>query len=333
MADSTQPRALTQAPAPELHRELTMLQESQLITAEQQRALVAASGGLQRMQATSTPVGKRHFNRIDTLLAVRAPTPVSQAREALATLGEVWEGLSGDFHRYREMYFEVKLRKAKLAKRRKEMVGQDDDDATIAEAEMQLEQARIDAMEATMAKGHATLQAAMTTATAASQKYALICKAAGKEEFTDDDFLAEEVEHLLKSAFWHVSTNYRRVELGSEPRNKRPHTVARTTQEIRLYLEGLGISWDVVAKELGILDANMGGIDAIHAGRDNAAEKQARFYQWLDRMAATYKPQALASVREHGRARLERISALLNPKDEGPFTAHGKQLERMSLEE
>lgn len=340
MMQSDPPRALTQAPVPELHRELTMLQESSLITAEQQRALVQASGGLQRMQATSTPVGKRHFNRIDTLLAVRAPTPVSQAREALATLGEVWDGLSGDFHRYREMYFEVKLRKAKLAKRRKEIGGLDGDDATIAEAEAHLEQARIDALEATMAKGHATLQAAMTTATAASQKYALICKAAGKEEFTDDDFLAEEVDHTLKSAFWHASQQFR--ETDTRDKWDRPTFVAKTRAdehalkyggrlsdgsytsgykktaridietEVKLYFESMGVSWPEVARELSERLASAEGSAMF---KNTQAENETRYHQWLERMAVKYRPRALEQIRQHGRSRLDRVAKLLSPTD------------------
>lgn len=294
----------------EMQHELALLQENALITPEAAKALTVASANLGIMKRVSTGVGQRHFNKIDTLLAVRKPTPVSEAREVLATMNGTWENLAGDFHKYRKLHYQAKLMRAKLNKTKNAVLADlaeiTSDDRDIAEAQAALDQASIDEIEAEVAKGHGALKIALEQATAASTKYQAICHAAGKESFTEDDFLADECDYYLKSAFWHVSKNFTEVAGAGWTR-------AKASEEIRLYLEGMGVSWLMVQGELKNLQMTAGGVHDAHPGRDNETEVKARFNQWLDRVTEKYRGGALAALKQHGPGRLKRIAALLNP--------------------
>ena len=282
-------------PPPEMARELTLLQENALITPEAAKALTVASANLQVMKRVSTGVGHRHFNKIDTLLAVRKPTPVSEAREVLASLNGTWENVAGDYHKYRKLHFQAKLMRAKLNKSKNAVLADlaelTLDDRDIAEAQAALDQASIDEIEAEVAKGHGALKIALEQATAASAKYALICQAAGKDPaaggFTEDDFLGEECDYYLKSAFWHVSQNFRETDMrGKWARPTKPATNARDEHalkyggtmtdgtstegyrkfskiqadtEVKLYLEGIGVAWPQVQMELNKMLASQEG--------------------------------------------------------------------------
>ena len=162
-------------------KELSILVDSKLMTVDAQQKLAVAVATAQTMKVSSTPVGQRHFNKIDTMLSLKNPTPAGQARECLAVVDGLWASVRGDFHRFREMHLQVKVLKARLNKRRKEIAGFDDeDDRTIAEAECNLDQAKIDTMEAELNANVGKFQNVLAKATAQSDRYALICKQAGK---------------------------------------------------------------------------------------------------------------------------------------------------------
>ena len=41
------------------------------------------------------------------------------ARQVLSNLATTWESMSGDFHKFRELYYEARLRRAKANQKRK----------------------------------------------------------------------------------------------------------------------------------------------------------------------------------------------------------------------
>lgn len=356
-------------PPPEVAHELALLQENALITPEAARALTVASANLTTMKRVSTGVGQRHFNKIDTLLSVRKPTPVSEAREVLAALGQTWESLAGDFHRYRKLHYQAKLLRAKLNKTKNGVLatleGMDADDRAIAEAQAALDQASIDEIEAEVAKGHGALKIALEQATAASTKYAAICTAAGKDPnaggFTEDDFLIEETDYYLKSAFWHASQSFREVDMRgkwdrptAEPTNRRDahalkygglmtngtHTEGfrkfsriQVETEVKLYLEGMGIPWPVMQTELNKMLESQEMMEVIHNGKgqDLSAEKETRYHQWLDRMVVKYRDGALGMLKQHGPGRLQRIAKILTPTDSEQGKGDTKAVNRTSV--
>lgn len=328
-------------PPPEVAHELALLQENALITPEAARALTVASANLTTMKRVSTGVGQRHFNKIDTLLSVRKPTPVSEAREVLATLGQTWESLAGDFHKYRKLHYQAKLLRAKLNKTKNGVLGalegMDADDRAIAEAQAALDQASIDEIEAEVAMGHGALKIALEQATAASTKYAAICTAAGKDPnaggFTEDDFLTEEADYYLKSAFWHASLVMNVVEFGDPKHPIPPVKKVRMAQEVRLYFEGMDVTWVMVQQELGKLYESNYNLALLNGSRDMEAEKQTRFHQWLDRMVEKYRTQALAALKQHGPGRLKRLAELLDPKDKSAMRPGKEAIERDRIDE
>jgi hypothetical protein len=211
-------------------RQLAALASTGLISPEQRQALTVATTNLDVMKRVATNPGERHFGRIDLMMAVKAPTPIAQAREVLAQLNEAWEGMSADFHHFRKLFFKGKAALVKLdvkkrqaaALRAKVDAGEGDatdleDQASILEAEIEEEQAVIDELQHDVSVGQARLQGKLTQANAQSKQYALICAAAGKDPekggFTEDDFLTEELDYYLKAAWWCASEQYQEVDI------------------------------------------------------------------------------------------------------------------------
>ncbi len=332
------PKALI-IPSAVASRELASFAETGLITPEQQKALTVATNNLTVMKAVSTPIGARHFNRIDTLLAVRISTPVSQARECLSTLATAWDSMSADFHKFRELYFEVRLRRAKLNQKRKllatpqgDVSGPDalDEDARIIlEAEIELEAARIDKIEADVAKGHAAIQGQVQKATSASDQYALILKQSGKTEFTEDDFRSEEIDYYLQSAWWHVSMVYNTVDVRNKwkrpqgpPRQEdeeedlremRKHRRIDVKHEVVMYFQGLGISQREIEAELQDLLGQRESFDMVNQTMSRNANPQSfagHFDGWVKRTAQKYRDRAVVAIKSNGFDRIKRIAAI-----------------------
>ncbi len=333
-------------------RELAALVETRLITPEQQRSLAVATTNLSRMKTTSTPAAGRHFAKIDAITSVKGASPIAQARECLAGLANSWEGLSEDFHKYRKLHMEAKLLRARIVKARKALDAiVDDDDRAIAEAELDLEEARAAELEAQVAKGATALQDRISAATARSDQYALICKQAGKEEFTEADFRAEEIDYFLRTAWWHAAQVYEVVDTrdewsrdydamgeriqeldpnlprgkmrearGLQRRNAMKHSQIRFKQELLLYFQGLGVQEHEIEAQIRRLLSMREGFDLVP--RNNGRDFTNHFEGWLNNCVAEFRSRASAAITQHGFERLKRIATMLDP-DEDDGGTHG----------
>lgn len=332
-------------------RDLAALATTGLITTEQQRALTTATTNLHQLRNVATAPGQRHFNKVDTLIAVRGNTPIAQARECLSQMGAAWDGLSKDFHHYQKLYAEARLRRAKLAKRQKELEAiTDPDDRTIAEAEIDLERAQIAELESEVARGEADLRARLAKVTKTSEQYELIVKQSGKTEFTEADFRAEEIDYYLKSAWWHAAQVYELVdtrdeltrdyaENGSKAWNEEglergkiraqrflrrleqfKHSQIRVKEEVALYFQGLGIHQHEIEAELRKLLEMRESFNYVPG--NNGRDFTAHFEGWLTRATQAFRPHAVRAIDQHGFERVQRIGKLLNP-DEADGGDHG----------
>ena len=319
---------------PGVQRSLSVLTEAGMVTVHQTKAISTAVVGLKILEKVSTGVEARPFPKIGAALSVKAPSPASRAREELASIGRVWEGFQEDFHRYRELYFEAKLMRAKLAKAKKALETAGPDDADVLEAEIHLQQARIDKMEAQVVAGQQTMQRTLATVTASSERYALICEKSGKE-FTEDDFMLDECDYLIKTAFYHASQTFGWVDISVnrylDPKDR--IRKIRVGQDVLLLFIELGISTDEIKVELRTMMEQTTMMEAIQEGRDVENEKNARFFQWLDRMAAKYHDRSLASMKAGGRDRIDRIAAMVAPADKDLGNRPGKALDRPNMME
>jgi hypothetical protein len=361
-------RALMVSPvAPEIRA----LSESKLITPEQGRALTSATASLSQMTTAMTMTGgkapgERHFNRIDTLREMRLPSPIGEARNILHSMAASWGSLSKDFHTYRQLFYEARLRRAKLNKKMHAAVdaakNQDDDDIAIHEAEIQLEAAEIDALEARVAKGHAELTAAISVITRKGEQYAALVTANGGREFSESDFREEEITYHLTSAWWVAAESFDQVderdqfrraeeldEINADPRanNRTKHWRARMqeqknsrieiTHEIILYFRGLGISEDDVRRELKALaDQRFNYTLAIRPGRDGNAQREdfsAHFESWVKRTVAMYIERVRVQVAQPGGfEKLAKIMSIIDPPvDKGDQLGDVGQIKRRSI--
>jgi hypothetical protein len=309
-------------------RALAGFTETGLITPEQQRSLSVAATNLVVMKAVSTPASQRHFGRIDTLMTVRGSTPVSDARASLAGLANVWEGLDVDFHRYRTLFFETRLIKAKLKKRAAEAASMPEgDDRDIAVAEIELEGARLQGMESELAKGHAHLSGELAKATTYADQYKLICKNAGKTEdgFTEADFRAEEIDYYLKSAFWHASQVFGTDDQRDkwDRPNKPPESRAQewkqqikarqnmaiiVPEEVKLLFQLLTISDAEVKGEIARLEEQRFNFNLTHKGHESFSD---HFDGWLKGVVSKFRDRVVAAL-STGSDKLKRIQTLLD---------------------
>lgn len=330
------PKALI-LPAASVGRELATFVETGLMTVDQQKALTVATQNLQVMKQVSTPAAGRHFNRIDTMLAVRMPSPVSQAREVLSTLATTWESMSGDFHKFRELYYEARLRRAKANQKRKLLDDPDltEDDRTILSAELDLEGAKIDKIEAEVGKGQAALQGQVAKATAASDQYAALLTSSGKAEFTEDDFRAEETDYYLQSAWWHASQVFSVADMrnkwnrpkgeathpdqdAARKREERLYRRVNVKHEIVLYFQGLGISQPEIEAELAALLGQRESFDMANetmSGNSNPQSFAGHFEGWIKRTALKYRDRAVTAIGKDY-DRIKRIAAIIDPGQE-----------------
>ncbi len=309
--------------------ELAVLVETGLITPVQQKALALASASLQALGAT-TPTEKRHFSRIDTRLLVRTSSPVSEARDVLVQFNAAWAGLAGDFHRYRTIFFEARLRRAKLNKKQKEIEGPNlsDDDRVILESEVELEKAHIDALESSVRQGHANLQCEIARAATASERYMAICHREGKESFSEADFKTEEILYFLKSAWWHASqvfTTHDNRDQWARPKappksrseeyqhlmEARKHRQIDIKNDVSLYFRALNIDDITIKTELEALLKQREVYE--RSAREHWLPPFAEYFDgWLTQMVSKYKAAAVGAVARNGTQMLERLSTLMD---------------------
>ncbi len=351
----TDERALSIVVKPQ---DMTLLTEGGLITAEAAKKLEIAAASIPAMRDASTPVGQRHFGRADTLLTVRNPSPVNQARDVLESLHRVWTGAGQEFHRLRAMAFGINLRQKKLALQRKKLDAiENADEREIAEAECMVAQAEIDGLQAQFAEGQTAIKDVIAKATHQSEQYALLCQKAGVEAFTSEDFLREEVEYLIKTAFFHAGQTFKLVDIrdqwarkeeepeppkGRAEANKRLMKARRETMQIKTpldvvaYFEALGITKAELRKELEDLEKDKFAFDQCNSGPAASGHYAPQSYfecfeRWLKDRATKYRDRVLAHVREQGPDRLRRIQQIITPTTEDKGKTGGQEMDRGSL--
>ncbi len=320
--------------------ELAAFTERGLMSPEDQKKLSLAVSTLGTMKQVSTPIGKRHFSRIDKMLSMKNPTPASQARDCLYALDAAWTHIRGDFHKYREMHAQVKLLRAKLNKRLKE-APEDEDDKAIVEAECYLEEIKIQSLESELAAGEEKLKGALGKAKVQSDQYALICKNAGKEQFTEEDFSREEAAYLIKSAWWHaiqvfVTVDVRNAkwrEKENKPEQVRKGTQMELEEDVLLYFKGLGIDEGTVKSEVALIEAQRVMHERHYELADEGVRQPFRpyFEAWLEQMALKYVPNAMAVMKAQGMERIRNTDALITPTNDDKGTGSGGLLPRKSL--
>lgn len=315
-------------------RALAPLVTAGLMTPEAQHQIAIASSNLAVMMEVSTPVGERHFARTDLLMQVRMPTPVSKAREVLSEMAASTEVMKADFAKYRGMFLEANTRKAKLKVAMKAAQGITDEDLRdVALAEAQEEAAKIEQLEAQVADGAAKLQRAIVAAKTGAERYALVCKEAGKEEFTAEDFLRDEVEVLHKSVWWHLATAAS-TESGAlhwdehAPKRKVGETPGQRWKQLIEDRAGMAVSipdevialfsaMDIPEKEVRQAFLDLEGqrfnFNLANQGIRPPPTFKHHFEAWLGRTAARFQARVESAVARDGIERLHRICKLVNP--------------------
>jgi len=314
-------------------RELSVLQETGLITPQQAEELAVATRDLRTMEEVSSIPQGRHFGYIDTILSARAPSPVSKARDLLQELGSSWEHARGDFQRLRKVHFEVKLKRAELVKMEQAVDRCDDDgDRGILEAKRDLLTIEIEDLESDLTYGMRKLQGVTEAATASADRYRGLLTESGKDALTAEDFLEEDLGYYLKAAFFHASqtVQVRQWVPGGimDPKvwrqltkQQREEFVRQNAQqamtlgeEVLIYFDGLGIAKKEITGELEALAEMRKNFDIVNggAGRHNQAF-QAHFDNWLARMATKYLDRARSAVGQFGVARIQRIVQIIEP--------------------
>lgn len=316
-------------------RDLAILRDSSLITPEQSRQLAVATKALPLFKRFG-PVTKRHFNVLDTKLAIKDNAPIKDAQDVLARLHEVWEGTRADFHRYREIYHQGRVALAKLNKMRTSLEQiEDPDDREILQAEIDLEQVRLEALETELAEGKDRLEGVMAEATRCSERYEMILHDAGVDQFTEEDFVENEIDYCLKTAWYAAATSFREVDTRDKwgrpqhaPQSREEEAEMRRKaqqlgkihcilpEELILYFESLGISQRAVESEVAALKSMRYDFDIASQGvRRSFAD---HFQSWLKNMARKYRSDVEPVVR-NDMGRLRRIQQMLdpNPVDQG----------------
>lgn len=320
--------------------ELSHLVTAGLITPETQAQLSTAVASSAALLSVATPVGARHLERIDTLLSLRIGSTVGRARETLGTIHSSFAEMKGTFHKYRELFYEIKVRKVKIAKLRRDAnAAKDELDRDQLEAEADLEQARLDNISSQVAEGEAILQQGIAKAQAASEQYALVCKEAGKE-FNAADFQEEELMHFLTAGFWHAASTFKVVDIRDTEMRERqrgykgPPVTNKQKDEDRHLARGaywralvkadvvaffaaLGVNEQELKSYLMKLEEERYNFDIAHGNQPQSFAP--RLDDWAVRNARAFLPRAQELVTKYGIERFRRAASILSPavEDQG----------------
>ena len=332
-------------------QDLTLLTESGLLTVENQKALTLASASIPAMRDASTPVGERHFARTDSVLAIRSNSPIDQARDVLSSLDRLWSGASGEFHRLRQIHFDIKLRQTKINVARKRLdTCKDEDDRAVAEAEIALAEAEIDGLIATVTQGQDKLQGVITKAVAQSQQYQALCTTAGVASFTADDFMRDEVGYLIKTAFWHAGQTFRGMDTRDKWQKKKDHVpgddraaeftnkmkarenmAMRVSMNVGMWFEALGISKGEVLADLKDIEQQRFEYDRACGNGGGVSPFFDYFEIWLKKLALKYASRVTEAVKKHGPDRLKRLQSIITPVDSDEGAGSGEKISRGSM--
>jgi hypothetical protein len=284
---------------------LILCNEQGIVTTEAQKKISTAVAA-----AASMPNITRSFDRVDQILDVRLPSPVRQARAALSSLQQVWSGATDKFHAFRQQAFEVRLLQARLNKKRKHQPD-DPDDALIWEAECGSDQAKIDALIATIAAHRGEVEQIVSKATYYAEQYARL-----GTSMTADDFMRDDAEYLVQTAFWHAAKTFSLISPGKADRTasqKWRDAVVRTPAEVRTYFQALGISGPEGNELLKDLADQKRTYDLAYQLNGQSAEPFPYDTVWIKRCSEKFTSRVLAAMKDNGPEWAARIQKLIDP--------------------
>jgi NAD(P)-dependent dehydrogenase (short-subunit alcohol dehydrogenase family) len=307
---------------------LILCNEQGIVSTENQKKISTAVAA-----AASMPAITRSFDRVDQILDVRLPSPVRQARAALSSLQQVWAGATDKFHAFRQQAFEVRLLQAKLNKKRKHPP-EDPDDAAIWEAECGSDQAKIDALIATIAAHRGEVEQIVSKATYYADQYARLGTSMSAEDFMRDD-----AEYLVQTTFWHAAKTFSLISPGDKKRSagqKWREAVVRTPAEVRTMFQALGIGSQEGNELLKDLADQKRTYDLAYQMNGQYAEPFPYDVHWLKRCSEKFTSRVLASMKENGPEWAARIQKLVDPSspEKGTDTTpeHWRQERGVALE-
>jgi hypothetical protein len=312
-------------------KELTSLVRAGFLTEVEQRQVSSAVSTARAMSEVATPTAARHFKTISTKLDIRLDSPVSRARECLGRVSQAWEVIRSDFHRFRKMTAEMRLKRAEAERLR---AGSQDDPVALARAE--LLDVEADAMEADLEVGASQFRLALEKVQAQSARFDAICQKAGKQ-FTEDDFREEEHRYVIQALLWHLAQTSKQADMRDQ--YERADSAARWARmreqgmdraaDFREQQEKVANSKVILPSdakraliELGIpvreVEADVRALIGMREAHDLLGPRvdsfEPKFDGWIQRTSAKYVDHVRSSISVNGQERLDRIIAMLNPE-------------------
>ena len=311
------PGSLTANVHQAVSKELTTFVENGVITPEEQAKLTTAISSASALGQVATPIAKRSLGKIESLLAIRQDTGIGRAREALINLSEGWSEMRSTWHQHRQMFFDVRLRGARIkAKRAEADQAKDDLQREVLGAEADLMQAEMDAKQSELAEAVTAMQSRVQKLNDSAASYALVCKEAGKETFTEADFQADEVKSYLSMAWWHVAHTFKEQHKYVGP-GAPPLSRVVVQRDALAFFKAIGLPERTIQEELARLADERRAFDMAHGNQPQSFSE--RFDQWTLRMSDKYLPAAAELVSKYGIERFRRAAAIMDPdpKDVG----------------
>lgn len=284
---------------------LILCTEQGIVTADTQRKISTAVSAASQM-----PIVPRAHSQMDRTLDVRLPSTVRQARAALSSLQGVWAGATDKFHAFRQQAFEVRLMQARLNKKKKHPP-EDPDDVLIWEAECASDQAKIDATTATISAHRGEVEQIVSKATYYAEQYAKL-----GTSMTADDFMRDDAEYLVQSAFWHAAKTFSLISPGREERTasqKWRESVVRTPGEVRTLFQALNIGPQEGNDLLKDLADQKRSYDLAYQSNGQYAEPFPYDVHWLKRCSEKFSSRVLATMKERGPEWAAGIQKLIDP--------------------
>lgn len=302
-----------------MSNDLSIFVQSGVLAAEAQKQLTTAVAAVAQVRRVSPP---RHFERINRELQARLPSAISRARDVLGDLDEVWRGATKQFHKYRQMLFDMRHRQAKLALKRKQALeATSDEERAVAEAECDMEQAIIDGLAAELAEGEGEVKQVLADAAKQAERYTAL-----GVTITEQDLLRDEAEYLVKSAFWHAAQVFKVIDL-REPgartvttdsgvkKTKMPghnEIAIHTPATLRSYFQALGILGSDVEAALRDLSQQRAAYMRMYEGHRRPPEFTHTF-SWMQGLATKYAPHVLKLIDANGMGWLKRVQQMVEP--------------------
>lgn len=262
-------------------------------------------------------------------MAVAFRTPQDRAIEILARFQATWGPAQVRVHQYREKYLKGRVTLAKLAKARRRLeTVEDEDDREILKAEIDLEEGRLEALEAELATGQQELLTELSLAAKCGEQYAAALEAAGRTELSAADILRSQVAHIARSLWYRIAKEYRVAHIRSaDPREQGVYQI-QVGEETAMFCHLLSIPVQEIRQHVGSLADQRANWDRVNAG--NACTFDAHFEGWLRRTADQYIDRIRTAI-ENDTGLLERLRMALPEITDQGRGGRGEVQERDSV--